>query len=199
RGRPSTGVRARLAGFGHRRRRLVLIAWIVAAAGLIALGFTKGAPSATEFSGNDNPSVRAQQLLTAHFPGQFDGDSLTLAVHADSGVDDPTTRARVGEVLTKLAAAPHVSTVDSPDDRPNQVTPDRRTAFATVRLDVKADDMPATQAKALIAGVRAAAAPGVELAIGGASVDAAETPAGGSSEGIGLLATAVVLLIAFGS
>src|SRR5439155_311683 len=73
------------------------------------------------------------------------------------------------------------------------------TAFAAVTLNVKADDMPVADTKRLIGDVRAAGTPDLELAIGGAAVDKAETPAGGSSEGIGLLAAAIVLLIAFGS
>src|SRR5690349_22546767 len=46
---------------------------------------------------------------------------------------------------------------------------------------------------------RAASGHGVTFSLGGDVVDQAETPYGGPSDGIGILAAAVVLLIAFGS
>jgi uncharacterized membrane protein YdfJ with MMPL/SSD domain len=188
----SNGFLARLAAFCHRRRRLVLLLWIATAAGILVLGFTKGAPTANQFSGKDAPSARAQELLAEHFPGVFDGDQLTLAVHANSGVD--TVKPQIDGLLGTLRGRAHVSTVDE-----LRMSADGRTAFATIRLDVKADDMPVAETKRIIDDVRAAGTPELEAAIGGSAVDKAETPAGGSSEGIGLLAAAIVLLVAFGS
>jgi uncharacterized membrane protein YdfJ with MMPL/SSD domain len=190
----SNGFLARLASFCFTRRRLVLLLWIAAAAGIVVLGFTKGAPTVNQFSGEDSPSAHVQELLAGHFPGQPDGDQLTVAVYARSGVDSPDARARIDGVLGRLRVGPHVSTVDQP-----QVSADRRTAFAAITLDVKADDMPVADAKRLVEDVRAAGTSDVEVAIGGAAVDEAETPAGGSSEGVGLLAAAIVLLVGFGS
>ena len=46
---------------------------------------------------------------------------------------------------------------------------------------------------------RAASGHGVTFALGGDVVDLAETPYGGPTEGVGVLAAAIVLLIAFGS
>src|SRR5713226_4784864 len=46
---------------------------------------------------------------------------------------------------------------------------------------------------------RAASGHGVTFRLGGDVVDLAETPYGGTSNGIGILAAAIVLLIAFGS
>ena len=45
----------------------------------------------------------------------------------------------------------------------------------------------------------AASGPGLKFSLGGDVVDVAETPYGGPTEGIGILAAAIVLLIAFGS
>ncbi|HEX6499040.1 MAG TPA: MMPL family transporter [Micromonosporaceae bacterium] len=195
----TSGVLARLATGCHRHRWLVLLAWLAVAAGVIVLGATKGAPTSDAYGGGDSGADRAQQLLTEHFPGRFDGDRLTLAVHADAGLDDPAVRTRVTGVLDRLRTAPHVVAVGSPYDAPGQISADRRTAFATVALDVASDGMPVDETKQLIDDVRSADAPGVELALAGSAVNAAETPGGGAADGVGLLAAAVVLLIAFGS
>jgi uncharacterized membrane protein YdfJ with MMPL/SSD domain len=194
-----SGALARIASFCHRRRWLVLLAWLVVGIGVIGLGLTRGAPGSDSFGGAGTASERAQHLLAGHFPDQFAGDRLTLAVHADAGVDDPAVRARIDGVLARLRASPHVVSVTSPTGAPDQVSADGRTAFATLALDVGPDDMPVAQTGRLIAEVRAADAPGVDLALGGGAVDAAETPGGGPTDGVGLLAAAVVLLIAFGS
>src|SRR3954463_4070533 len=98
----SNGFLARLAAFCFPRRRLVLLVWIATAAGILVLGFTKGAPTANQFSSDDSPSARAQELLTEHFPGQYDGDQLTVAVHARSAVDSPDTRARIDGLLGRV-------------------------------------------------------------------------------------------------
>src|SRR5437762_13439982 len=91
----------RLAGLCYRRRHLVALAWLVVAAGLLVLGFTRGAPASNDFSGGDSDSARAASLLSAHFPDQR-GAAVTLAVHAGAGVRGPAVQARVGEGLARL-------------------------------------------------------------------------------------------------
>ena len=195
---PPNGSLARLARRCHRRRRLTLLLWIVGAAVVIAVGVRFAAPADNEFSGGRSESARAQALLDRHFPGQR-GDTITLAVHADQGVADPTVRARVERLIAELERTPHVTGVSSPYRAPGQISADRRTAFAPAQLDVTSDDMPKDPVAKLISAVRDASGDGVTLALGGPAVSAAETPGGGSSEGIGLLAAVVVLLIGFGS
>ncbi|MCO6006505.1 MMPL family transporter [Actinoallomurus purpureus] len=190
------GPLARLARFCHRRRRLVLAAWIVGAAIIIAVGFSFAAPADNDFSGGKSESSRAQELIKQHFPGQ-NGDTLTLAIRADGGVQ--AVRSRVEKVLGDLAHTPHVVSVSSPYQAPGQVSPDQRTAFAPVQLDKVSDDMPVKDVTAMISDVRKASGDGLALALGGSAVINAETPGGGPTEGIGLLAAVIVLLIAFGS
>ena len=72
-------------------------------------------------------------------------------------------------------------------------------AFATVQFAVPGSKISNTEALALMHDARAASGPGVKFSLGGDVVDLAETPYGGPTEGIGMLAAAIVLLIAFGS
>ncbi|MCO5974463.1 MMPL family transporter [Actinoallomurus soli] len=190
------GPLARLARFCYRRRRLVLAAWTVGAAIVIAVGFGFAAPADNDFSGGKAESAQAQDLIEQHFPGRG-GDTLTLAVRADGGVE--AARPRVERVLGELARAPHVVSVSSPYQVPGQVSPDHRTAFAPVQLDVNADDVPVGDVTAMISEVRRASGNGLSLALGGSAVVNVETPGGGPTEGIGLLAAVIVLLVAFGS
>ncbi|WP_433183409.1 MMPL family transporter [Actinoallomurus sp. CA-150999] len=190
------GPLARLARFCYRRRRLVLLAWIVGAAAVLTVGFTFAAAADNDFSGGKAESSQAQDLIKKHFPTQ-EGDTLTLAIRADGGID--AVRPQVEKVLGELAHAPHVTSVSSPYQAPGQVSPDRRTAFAPVQLDKGSDDVPTQAVTAMISDVRKGSGDGLTLALGGSAVVTAETPGGGPTEGIGLLAAVIVLLIAFGS
>jgi RND superfamily putative drug exporter len=68
-----------------------------------------------------------------------------------------------------------------------------------VQFSVPQAGIPGSEAKALMADATRASGAGMTFRLGGDVVDAAETPYGGQTEGIGTVAAAIVLLIAFGS
>ena len=85
---------------------------------------------------------------------------------------------------------PHLQT--SPFDTPEQRSADGTVAFATVDL---ASDYPAdTTAAAMAEKAKALQHPGLDVALGGYLFQDVQVPA---SEGVGLLAAAIILLIAF--
>jgi uncharacterized membrane protein YdfJ with MMPL/SSD domain len=186
-----------LARFCYRRRWLVLLLWIAGAAAVITVGFGFAAPADNNFAGGKADSALAGDVAAKHFPHQ--GDSLTLAVHADRGITDPAAKTKIDGVLTTLRNAPDIASVTSPYTAPNQVSRDGRTAFAQIFLTVKQDKMPVGDTNNLIASVRGASGDGVGFALDGGAVQTAETLYGGSTEGIGLLAAMIILLVAFGS
>jgi uncharacterized membrane protein YdfJ with MMPL/SSD domain len=190
------GPLARLARFCYRRRRWVLLTWIAGTAAVLVVGFTFKAPVDNSFSGGDTESAQAQDLIKKHFPEQ-NGDTITLAIHAGGGLE--TVRPRVERLVGTLSHAPHVVSATSPYKGPGQISPDHRTAFVPIQLDRLSDDMPKGDVTTMISQVREASGTGLTLALGGTAVTAAETPGGGPTEGIGLLASVIVLLIAFGS
>nr|WP_176573423.1 MMPL family transporter [Nonomuraea pusilla] len=190
------GALARLARFCYQRRRLVLLAWIAGVIAVAFAGFGYGAAPDNDFSGGDSGSARAQALIEKHFP-ERQGDTLTLAIKADRGIDDPASRQKVEKVLADLAASPVVGPVTSPYQDKSLVTPDRRIARTTIPLTSKDADKAAV--KPLVELVKDASGDGVTLALGGTQAEKAETPAQGSSEIVGLVAAAVILFIAFGS
>jgi len=190
------GPLVRLARFCYRRRRRVLLLWIVGAAAVMVVGFGFAAPADNGFGGGETESAQAQDLIKTHFPRQ-NGDTLTLAVHADGGV--AAVRPRVERVIGELAHGPHVTSVTSPYEGRGQISPDGRTAFAPIQLDSISDEMPKAGVLKMISQAHDASGNGLTLVLGGTAVTAAETPGGGPTEGIGLLAAVIVLLVAFGS
>ncbi|WP_213453493.1 MMPL family transporter [Rhizomonospora bruguierae] len=190
------GALARLARFCYRRRRPVLLAWIVGVIALAFVGFGYPATPDNDYAGGDSDSAQAQSLIAKHFPEQ-QGDTLTLAIKADQGIDDPTARQRIEKVIADLDASPVTGPVISPYQDENLVTKDRHIARTTIPLTDK--DVPKTEVKPLVDLVKDASGDGLTLGLGGEKAEKAETPPQGPIEGVGLLAAAVILFIAFGS
>jgi uncharacterized membrane protein YdfJ with MMPL/SSD domain len=178
----------------YRHRWITVIVWLVGVACLITLWTRFGAPAQDSFGGSDP----GQSLLNKHFH-RSSGDSLTLAIDSTAPVSSPATRARVAAALVPFEHAAHVTSVSDPYRTPGQISRDGHIAFATVQFDVAMTGISNSEAHALIHDATAASGHGVTFNLGGDVVDQAETPYGGPSDGIGILAAAVVLLIAFGS
>ncbi|NEA21805.1 MMPL family transporter [Actinomadura bangladeshensis] len=190
------GALARLARFCHRRRRLVLLAWIAGVLAVAFTGFTYGAAPDNDFSGGDSGSAKAQALIERHFP-ERQGDTLTLAIKAEKGIDDPAARQKIEKTIAALADSPVTGPVVSPYQDENLVTKDRRIARTTIPLSDA--DVEKADVKPLVDTVKDASGDGVVLGLGGYMAEKAETPPQGPAESVGILAAAVILFIAFGS
>jgi uncharacterized membrane protein YdfJ with MMPL/SSD domain len=178
----------------YRHRWTTLFVWLAGVACLITLWTRFGAPAQDNFSGSDP----GQALLNKHFP-HASGDALTLAIDSKAPLSDPATRARIEAALTPFEHAPHVTSVTNPYRTPGQLSRDGHIAFATVQFDVVSTKISNAEAEALMHDATTASGNGITFSLGGDVVDLAETPYGGPSDGIGVTAAAVVLLIAFGS
>ncbi|MGH3380484.1 MAG: MMPL family transporter [Actinoallomurus sp.] len=187
---------AGLARFCYRRRRLVLLTWIVGVIAVAFAGFGYGAASDNNFSGGNSGSAKAQALIEKHFPEQ-QGDTLTLAIKAEKGVDDPAARQKIEKVVADLAASPITGPVTSPYQDKHLVTEDRRIARTIIPLTSK--EVKKTEVARLVTTVKEASGDGVTLGLGGKMAEQAETPKPGPGESVGVLAAAVILFIAFGS
>jgi RND superfamily putative drug exporter len=190
----SSGILGSLGRACYRHRWLTLAAWIAGVACLIVLWMQVGAAADNNFTGNDP----GQSILNQHFPRQS-GDTLTLAIRSSDPLTSAAIRDRVTSALGPFRSAPHVTSVSGPYTTPGHISRDGHIAFASVQFGVKSTSIPNSEALALMNDARAASGHGITFSLGGDVVDQAETPYGGSSDGIGIGAAAIVLLIAFGS
>jgi putative drug exporter of the RND superfamily len=188
------GLIGRLGRACYRHRWLTLLTWLAGVACLITLWAFYGAPAQDNFTGSDP----GQALLNQHFH-RAAGDTLTLAISSDAPVTAPAVRARVQSALVPFARAPHVTSVAGPYQAPGQISRSGHIAFASIQFGVPSAGISNREALALMHDARAASGHGVTFSLGGDVVDLAETPYGGPTEGIGTVAAAIVLLIAFGS
>jgi RND superfamily putative drug exporter len=177
----------------YRRRWLTLSAWIVGVACLITLWINFGAGYDNNFSGSDP----GQAVLNEHFHARS-GDQLTLAIRSSAGIGSPAVRAQVTAALATFRGA-YITSVTGPYQVPGRISSDGHIAFATIQFDKPGSNLSNAEALALMQDARAASGHGVTYDLGGDIVDQAETAYGGATDGIGIAAAMIVLLIAFGS
>ncbi|MBM2619795.1 MMPL family transporter [Actinoplanes sp. LDG1-06] len=193
---PSVGPLGRLGRLAFRRRGTVVLLWLAALLTTSGFALAFAGDFTADYSVAGSDSQAAQSLLEKRFPDQSTA-SVTVVVHAGSGVD--SVRSDVGALLGELRAVPHVAGVDDPYGRPGAISPDGRTLIAYARLDVaNPAEMPVTDSRQMIDLAEEHSTGGLQVALGGQSIAAAEQGAIGS-EGLGLAAAAVILLLTFGS
>jgi RND superfamily putative drug exporter len=191
---------ARLARWCYRRRRLVVVSWIVGFVVLNALGSAIGNAYSDNFSGGHSDSISAFNLLKTRFPARA-GDTADIVFASDKGVNDPAVRARMESLFAEVGPGKlaHAVALDSPYQDPNRISRDGTIAYATVTFDKQSGDLPAKAAKPLIDAAKRAQGPGLKVELSGQVVARALQAPMGATEGIGLLAAIIILFIAFGS
>ena len=80
-----------------------------------------------------------------------------------------------------------------------EISSDRRTAFATVNYDKRANLLPDTTGKPVLDAINAITFPGLQVAAGGQVIEQAEGFSIGPATAVGVIAALVILLITFGS
>ncbi|XVU22604.1 MMPL family transporter [Actinoplanes sp. CA-054009] len=188
----------RLGRLSFRRRRLTLGLWALL---LVLLGVGAGTlsgPTSSAFSIPGTESFRAMELLEEKFGAGADAASVKVVftVSGDEKLTGATQKAAVEKAVAALAQAPQVASVADPFTA-KTISQDLRTAYATVTYEVAAADVTDEARAGLTAagGTAESAGLGVEY-----SGDATQSSEGGhSSEAIGIIIAAFVLVLTFGS
>ncbi len=191
---------AAMARWCFRRRAWVLIAWLALLVILGVTGRAAGSAYSDTLALPGTGSTTALNLLGKAFPGHA-GDQDTIVWRASGGVHAPAVQARITAMLDKVTAAPAVASVTSPYSARGapQVSRDGQIAYATVVFDAQANSVPHADVTRVVHLAEAARAPGLQVDLGGQAVENALRPSVGISAAVGVVAAALVLLIAFGS
>jgi RND superfamily putative drug exporter len=195
----------KLARWSTTHRKYVLLGWVVLLLAVNALAQSAGTHYSNNFTLPNSDAQRANDLLQKSFPIQA-GDRDQIVFHVSAGsVLEEAVRARMTSAFARVARVAHVSEVLSPYASAagaSAISRDRRTAFATVVFDKRANELSKDAAKPVIAAARAAARGGrasIQVELGGQAIEASQQEGFGLSTAVGLLAAIVVLLLTFGS
>ncbi|MFJ9842367.1 MMPL family transporter [Kitasatospora sp. NPDC101155] len=190
-----------LARWCYQHRFVVISAWICLLIGLTVMSQAARTTYDNSLTLPGTGSGNAQALLLRSAPAQA-GDSDQIVWQVSHGsVTDPAIEQRISAMLTQVSHLPEVASVASPyaPGSQVQVSSDGRTAFATVNFTKAADDLDHADINQVIIAATAAREPGLAVELGGKAIASAEqTPASNASL-IGIVAAAVILVIAFGS
>ncbi|WP_349880543.1 MMPL family transporter [Micromonospora sp. HUAS YX12] len=187
----------RLGRASLRRRRLVAVVWLVVLVGLGLAAATLKGPTASNFTMPGTESQKAIDLLSDRFPAAS-GATGTIAIKApqDGTLTSPAGQAVVKQVTEEAATLPGVVGAVDPYQA-QALTPDGRYALIQVQFAGGADEVTDEQRDAYEKVGAQAEAQGWQIAPGGEVLNG--EPEVGSTEAIGVLVAAIVLVITFGS
>ena len=189
----------RIGSFSARRRRLVLVAWVLLALGAVALNQTVGGVAVDNFEVPGVESQAATDMLKERFP-EKSGATAMVVFHASTGaITDPALAAGVDATIDEVRALPHVLAVTEPLADPRSISPDGTTAFASVQFDGTTADLGRGTLDALVDTAGPARATGVEVEFGGELPTVLKEETTGPAEAIGIIAALVILWITFRS
>jgi RND superfamily putative drug exporter len=190
-----------LARFAVTKRWFVIALWLVVAVGINVTAGALGNHYSNSFQLPKTNSTLALELIkSAHSSQVTAGESDQIVFQTTTGTvaDQQST---IDPVLAKIRALPGVASVIAPYDPTarGQVSPDGAIAFAVVNFKSAANLIPAASITALIKDATTLRGANLAVSEGGDAIANATQPKGSPGEGIGLLATAIVLIVAFGS
>src|SRR3954454_16964209 len=200
---PSTSAPSRfvrLARLCNRHRWRTFGVWLLALVAIQAIASSVGVKEISSFRLPGTESQRAYDLLAQHSPAAK-GDTDQFVYRARTGtLRDPARRARIEASLRRVAADKDVAAALSPFGPGGRLTQDGRIGVATLNYKESTNDIEPEDLQAIEKVGFTARGPGLEVEHGGPGAEVVRfTTTQGPSEGVGVFAAAIVLLITFGS
>jgi RND superfamily putative drug exporter len=159
---------------------------------LIALSSAIGSRFENDFGGVGQ-SQQVEMILQQRFPTQA-GDEAEVVFRSPSSLSSPAVNGHVEKVLAAIRPLRSVTSVS-----PLVRSAGGDIGFASIQFDAVSAKLPAGDVRRVIAEAQSFAGPGLEVALGGPPISAVVSPSPGPSEGIGISAAIVIMLLAFGS
>ncbi len=188
----------RLAGRCYDRRRLVLVLWILALVGITVVAQMVGTHFQNKFTAGSTQSQQATDLLSARFPSHA-GDTADVVFRTTTPI--AANEAGINGVVDALRPLGHVSSVTGPFSPAgaHQISTHANIAYAVVQFDETTSNLPTGAINDVISTAEGAAHPGFQVALGGYPISSVAKVSPGASEGIGITAAIIIMLLAFGS
>ncbi|HEY1826166.1 MAG TPA: MMPL family transporter [Acidimicrobiales bacterium] len=200
-----------LARFCVRHRWWILAVWIVVFFLINGISRAEGSAYSNAFSLPGTNSTMAQNLLKSGFT-EISGDSDQIVFHSTDG-PVATHEADIQRVLKKIAGLPKVATVTSPwctgpflVDKvdgtcvgTSQISKSGTIAYADVHFTQYANYLTNAQIQSVVTEASTLRSHSLQVQFGGNAIENLTAKASSPYEFVGIIATAVVLALAFGS
>jgi RND superfamily putative drug exporter len=196
----SPSVFVRVARWCATHRGLTFLGWIVLLAAAGILGLTLGTQKINDYRLPGTESQKAYDVLAEHAPTRNGVVDQFVFVARNGTLREGPARTRMQAALQRLDKDPVVVGVTDPL-RSGQLTPDGRLGVAMVTYKSGAEDFDVEKFKRVEKAGFSARGPDLQIEHGGQGAEVVRQSAnqGSSTEFLGLLAAAIVLMITFGS
>jgi RND superfamily putative drug exporter len=191
---PPESVLARLARFTVRRRRLVLVTWIVVLVLAVVGGPKIAGDWSVDYSTPRSDSKAVADTIATKFPGA-NYDKLLFTWSAAGGASSAAAEAHVRDVIAKLHTVPTIGTIGVDQA---EISRDGRIGLLTVPLHGRPANIAADHGPEILKIADAASTDAVKVRLGGIVMTEAERGSV-SSEGVGLTVALLILLATFGT
>ncbi|MEO9181252.1 MAG: MMPL family transporter [Acidimicrobiales bacterium] len=187
-----------LARLCFRRRWWILIAWVILLVGINVFSQTLGSAYANSFSLPGTNSTHAESLLKSGFASKS-GDVDEIVFQATNGTI-LSHKKSIDEMVAKIAKLPDVASAVSPFEGGSlQISKDGTIGYAVVYFSKQAFKLQNPQIQAVENVAVKARSGSLNVQFAGNAFGVLDQPKGSPGEFFGLLATAIVLVLAFGS
>jgi RND superfamily putative drug exporter len=188
----------RLGRFAARRRWLVLVGWLVAAALVWGAAGALGGGYSNDFRIPGVESQKALDVLSARFP-EAAGSTAQVVVHTeDRDLRDGAEQQAVADLVARVGTLPDVVSVTDPAEV-GLVSAEGDTALVRVQYTGDTQELGEETYLALEDAVQTTRDAGLQVELGGELPQYVEQPETGTAELLGVVGAIVILLLAFGS
>ncbi len=191
----------KIARWCFRNKYIVIGLWIVV---LVATtGATKqfGTKYADSFALPQSGSTKALNLLSKVSSSES-GEVDTVVWRVQSGtVYDTINKTKINKLISEISTTPQVASVTSPYSiiGSRQISVNGKIAYAKVNWDGVFTKIKKQNVLKVVGDVKSASSSNIQSAIGGQAIEQSQQASTSNSEAIGIVAAAIILLIAFGS
>ncbi|MBM3934818.1 MAG: MMPL family transporter [SAR202 cluster bacterium] len=187
-----------IAGFCYDKRRFIVAGWVLLLVALSVFSGVFGGEFKTDFSLPGSESQAAFDLLKEKGATDLSGYAGQVVFKSEGGVDQPAVRAAMEAFFADIEASVRDTSIASPyqPEHAYQVSPDRKIAYAQINFSERKQEEYLANGITIKDIWRDISVPGLQVELGGDIF--ADVP-NFSSEGLGIIAAVIIMLIAFGS
>jgi putative drug exporter of the RND superfamily len=188
-----------LARWAHRRRRLVLSLWVLAAVVTVVAAAASGGKTNDVFTIPGTESQQASDLLTKKIPALGGGQTqVVFATNGSAKVTDPGPKAGIEAAMANLAKIPQVGSVVDPYQA-QLVSKDGVAALGQVQFPEQPANIKDSTLDAMQEAVAPAKAAGVQVEYTGSVYPGWRVVPSEVPEVVGVIVAFIILLITFGA
>ena len=191
----------KIARWCFRNKFIVIGLWIIALVATSGLEKHFGTSYANSFSLPNSGSTKALNLLSRVSKGES-GEVDNLVWKVNSGtVYSPENKNKINNLISKIQKTPQVASVTSPFSilGARQISENGKIAYAQINWEGQFSGLNKSNVTNVVNLVKNSNNSSIEAEIGGQAIEQSQQASTSNSEGIGIIAAAIILLIAFGS